>query len=97
MLERMFSSVVTRDALRDILQENNKVFGSQLKREIRDEMHSVVNAAVFASETRVIGTLRAEIHTLRDDILDLVNDEILPQIDQCQRDIVQLKIAVNVA
>jgi len=84
---------VLRGVIGEMLEENNH----SLKREISDEMHSVVNAAVFASEKRIVATLRAEIHTLRDDILDLVNDEILPQIDQCQRDIVQLKIATNIA
>ncbi len=79
--------------LRDMFRENNEVFGSQLKREMRDEIHAIVNGAVFASEER----LSKKIDTLRDDILDLVNEEILPQIDQCQRDIVQLKIATNIA
>mgnify|MGYP001607276944 CR=1 FL=1 len=104
MFEKMFANVVTRDTLRDILRENNEVFGAQLKREIRDEIHAVVNGAVFASEERMMSVLagaiesvRNDIHTLRDDILDLVNDEILPQIDECQRDIVQLKVAVNIA
>lgn len=39
-----------RGMFREVLEENNH----SLKREIRDEMHSVVNAAVFASEERMM-------------------------------------------
>ncbi|MEK7632996.1 MAG: hypothetical protein AAB473_04360 [Patescibacteria group bacterium] len=81
------------EIVRDALIQNNEVFGSQLKREIRDEMHAVVNSAVFASEER----LGKKIDTLRDDILDLVKDEILPQIEKNRQDIVHLKIATNIA
>lgn len=86
--------------LREMFKENNHV----LKEEIRDEMHSVVNAAIFASEQRMtsriegaIESVRKDIHTLRDDILDLVNEDILPQIEQNRQDIARLKVAVNIA
>ncbi len=39
-----------RGMFREVLEENNH----SLKHEIRDEMHSVINAAVFASEERMM-------------------------------------------
>lgn len=58
-----------------------------LRLDIRDEIHSVVNAAVFASEDRIMNA----IVEVKDDILDgvseLISDEILPQIDEHARQI----------
>jgi hypothetical protein len=81
--------------LREMFEENNQV----LKREIRDEMHSVVNAAVSASEKRMMHRMDAiveEIQTTRNDILEVINDGILPQIDAHDRDVARLKVAVNI-
>lgn len=97
MFEKMFSNVVTQDTLRDILRENNEVFGSQLKREMRDEIHAVVNGAVFASEERMMKKMDEMKEEILDGVSDIIGNEILPQIDECQRDIVQLKLAVKIA
>lgn len=54
------------EILRKMFQENNELFGSCLKREMRDEMHAIVRA----SERRVIG-----------EITDFIAQSLLPQID----------------
>jgi len=80
--------------LRGMFQENNKVlFGHMderdrdLKREIRDEMQSLISA----SEVRMIARIdavEAKVDGLRSDILEVIDDAILPQIAE-----LQLKIA----
>lgn len=76
-----------------LLRENNEVFGCELKRDIRDEVHSVVNGAVSASESR----LRTELHQVRDEIIDVIDGGILPQIEEQRLDIVRLKVATGIA
>lgn len=71
---------------------------SDFKHEIRDEMHSVVNAAVFASEQRMMKRmneseerLTKKIDALQDGILDIINDGILPQIEENRIEILGVK------
>lgn len=73
--------------LRGMFLENNEVFGRQLRRELRDEIHSVVNAAVFASEQR----LMQRMDEMQDGILEVINDGILPQIEENRLDIIAIK------
>lgn len=80
--------------LRGMFVENNEVFGRQLKREMRDEIHSVVNAAVFASEERLmkeIQVIHQEISDVKDAVIDLVDDNILPKIEEHSREIAAIK------
>lgn len=76
------------------IEANNHV----LKREIRDEMHSVVNGAVAASERRMIDRMDAMEDRLvtRMDInfeaiTDLIDDGILPEIKEHRREIDSIK------
>lgn len=71
------------------IEANNHV----LKLEIRDEIHSVVNGAVSASESR----LRTELHQVGDEIIDVIDGGILPQIEEHRLDIVRLKVAAGIA
>lgn len=75
--------------LRGMFEENNHI----LKREIRDEIHSVVHAAVSGSES----SLRKELYQIRDEIIDVINDEILPQIEEHRIDIARLKVVTGIA
>lgn len=79
--------------LRGMFRENNEIFGRELKRDIRDEMHSVVNAAVSASEVRM--TRRLE--EVRNDIIEVIDNGILPQIDRHDREIIRLKKVTGIA
>ncbi len=64
---------------------------SDFKVEMRDEMHSVVNGAVSASEKR----LTKLIYDVRDEILDGVSDiignEIVPQLDDHETRLIRLE------
>lgn len=71
------------------IEKNNKI----LKREIRDEMHSVVNAAISASEKRVIARMDEGF----DAVMELIDDGIIPQIDAHDRAIAKLNLAVGIA
>ncbi len=78
MLRGMFGETLTTE-----LRVNNQILTDEIKRDIRDEMHSIVKA----SES----VLRREIHQMRDDILDVINEGILPQIDEHDREIRGIK------
>lgn len=78
--------------LRGMFEENNHI----LKREIRDEMHSVVNAAITASESRVITRLEAKIEHVKEEIIDGVIDmldrTVYPRLDRHDQEIAQLQV-----
>ena len=80
--------------LRGMFLENNHILSKEFdekldirfadfRHEIRDEIHAVVQGAVFASEER----LGKKIDTLRDDLLEVINEDILPQIEEHTRQI----------
>jgi hypothetical protein len=76
------------------IEDNNHV----LKREIRDEIHSVVNGAVAASERRMIDRMDAMEDRLMnrmdknfEAITDLIDDGILPEIKEHRREIDSIK------
>ncbi len=71
--------------LRGMFEENNAI----LRRDIIDEVHSIVKGEVSA--------LRRDMHQMRDDILDVINDGILPQIEEHRIDIARLKVATGIA
>lgn len=77
---------------------------SDFKHEIRDEMHSVVNAAVFASEQRMIQRidgseerLTKKIDALQEGVLDVINEGILPQIEENHIEIIEIKRKMTMA
>lgn len=78
-----------RGMMREVIQENNAVFGTQLKTEIRDEMRSIVKGEVSA--------LRRDMYQMRDDILDVINDGILSQIEEHRLEILTLKSVNGIA
>lgn len=83
--------------LRGMFRENNEVFGSRLKREIRDEVH----ALIAASESKVIHRLETKIESIKEEIIDGIIDtldrDIYPRLDGHDGDIVQLKLHVGLA
>ncbi|MEK9155596.1 MAG: hypothetical protein AAB839_03015 [Patescibacteria group bacterium] len=66
----------------ELLRENNEIFGRELKRDIRDEMH----ALIAASERRVIG-----------EITEFIASSLLPQIDDHDRRIVRIEGRLKIA
>ena len=89
--------VMIRGVVSELFVENNREWDKKLdqrfdafeirfadfKHEIRDEIHAVVNAAVFASENRLIRRM----DVMQEEISDVINDGILPQIDEHTRQI----------
>lgn len=71
------------------IEANNHV----LKREIRDEIHSVVNGAVSASEQRMI----ARIDDSQCAILEAIDELVLPRIKENRRSIIRLNKAIGIA
>lgn len=65
---------------------------SVLKREIRDEFHSVLKAEIGASEARMIKRMDEGF----DSVLELIDDGILPDIHKLQREmiVVQKKLQI---
>jgi len=80
-----------RIVLRESLRENNEIFGRELKREIRDEMHSVVNSAVFVSETRMMNRMDKIRNEILDGVADVLGRQIVPQIDDHELRLVRLE------
>ncbi len=82
------------EILRGMFRENNATFfrhvdtfGHDLKREIRDEMHSLI----AASETRMTTLIKQEIKGVREDIqllrtevVEIIDESVLPQIADLQ-------------
>lgn len=86
--------------LRGMFTENNAI----LKREIRDEIHAIVNGAVFASEQRLIqrmddveNNLCQEIHDVKDAVIDIIDESVLPQIEEHHIEIVRIKNHLQLA
>lgn len=75
-----------------LMKENNEIFGRELKREIRDEMHSLI----AASESRVITRLEAKIEHVKEEIIDGVIDmldrTVYPRLDRHDQEIAQLQV-----
>lgn len=65
---------------------------SVLKREIRDEFHSVLKAEIGASEGRMIKRMDEGFSS----VLELIDDGILPDIHKLQREmiVVQKKLQI---
>lgn len=69
------------EILRGMFRENNEVFGRQLKREMRDEIHSVVHGAVSAAKREMLDEMAKMEDRMITAIHSLVDDQITPQID----------------
>lgn|SRR3989338_1191150 len=91
LLEKMFGKITENMVTKDMLRENNEVFGRQLKREMRDEIHAVVNGAVFASEARMMKRMDNLREEILDGVSDIVGDEIFPQIDDLEIRVLRLE------
>ncbi len=86
--------------LREHLEQRDR----DLKHDIRDEMHSVVNAAVSASEARTMkkmDTLKEEMHTIKEEIIDgitdILDESVLPRLDAHDREFVVIKQVLKLA
>lgn len=100
----MADQVVTVPILKQTLKEVLGVFRVDLVREIREETH----ALIAASENRVITLLRGEIqqvkHELQSEIqqskieiIEFIDNAIMPQISDLQRDNVVIKRHLKLA
>ena len=76
-----------RGIMREVVEENNGV----LKREIRDEVHSLIKA----SEAGLIRRMDEKMDQMKTEILDGVDDivggSLLPQIDDLDRRVIRLE------
>ncbi|MFA6017746.1 MAG: hypothetical protein WCT28_02320 [Patescibacteria group bacterium] len=94
--------------LRGMFRENNEVFGAQHKREIRDEIYSVVKA----SEASLIRRMDSNAESMKkeliermdrmkgeivDAVIDVLDDNILPQIQELREDMVMVKHHLKLA
>ena len=87
LLEGMFARHTVH--FKEILDQNNH----DLKREIRDEMHSLLAALKTEFKTE-IAALKVEIIT---GVTDLIDDGILPQIDDLRADMIVVKEHLKLA
>lgn len=88
MLERMFGKILAEG-----LRANNEVFGSQLKREIRDEMRALLSA----SETRIMKKAHEIKVEIIDGITDVLDEGVLPRLDEHDREIRVIKRHLKLA
>ncbi len=75
--------------IRDLFQENNAI----LKREIRDEMHS----CIAASEVRTMEKMEKMKEEIIDGITDVLDDSILPRLEEHENDIRLIKRRLQLA
>lgn len=75
LLKGMFGELLHHE-----LKANNKVFGNDLKREIRDEVHTLITA----SESRLIKRMDRLRDEIVDDVGSLFDENVLPQITELQ-------------
>ncbi len=83
--------------LREMFRENNLTNNSILKREIRDEMHSVIRSEVFASETRMMKRMKEMKEEIIDGITDVLDNSVLPRLDEHDREIHKIKRHLKLA
>ncbi len=85
-----------RNDFRDILSQNN----ADLKREIRDEMHSLISASEYRTTAR-IDNLSMKVDGLKSEIVsevcEVISDAILPQIHELQVDMRLVKNHLKLA
>jgi len=68
-----------------------------LKESIRDEMYSVVNGAVSASEHRMMKRMDEIKEEIIDGITEIIDEGILPQISDLQADMRRVKTHLQMA
>ncbi len=88
---------ILRGMFCELLIENNEIFGRQLKREICDETYSIVNAAVFASEQRLIKRMDEIKEEIIGGITEVIDEGVLPQIEEHRIEIVKIKQHLQLA
>ena len=85
-----------RNDFRDILSQNN----ADLKREIRDEMHSLISSSEYRTTAR-IDNLSMKVDGLKSEIVSevcgVISDAILPQIHELQVDMRLVKNHLKLA
>ena len=79
--------------LREMFVENNHV----LRREIRDEFHSVLKAEITGSERRMIARMDIMKDEVIDGTLDILNDDVLPRVHVLEQDMVTVKQELKLA
>ncbi len=67
---------------------------------LEDKLRSCIRASEASLTRKIDGAvaeLRFEMHTMRDDILEVIGEEILPQIDEHTREIGLIKHSLKLA
>ena len=70
------------EILRGMFRENNEIFATQLKREIRDEIHSFIRA----SESRILDAMGS-----------MMDVQIAPRFDEHHEEILTIKRHLKLA
>ncbi len=81
------------EILRGMFRENNEIFGAQLKREIRDEIH----ASIKASESGLIREIRATETRILDAMGSMMDVQIAPRLDEHDAEILTIKRHLKLA
>lgn len=84
MLRQMFG---------EMLRENNDIFGRELKRDMRDEIHS----CIAASEARMIKRMDSMKEEIVDGIADILDNTIYPRLYILEQDMSQVKHQLKLA
>ena len=89
-----------RGIFTEVLSKNNEHIFQMMrdfKREIRDEVHSLI----FASESRMMQRMDAKLEKLRTDIVNdigsILDEAVLPQIAELQHDVKRVKLHLHMA
>ena len=80
--------------------ENNSI----LKREIRDEMHALIKASeaglireIRSTEGRMITRMDSMKQEITDGVIDVIDDNILPQVQELRENVVMIKRHLKLA
>jgi hypothetical protein len=89
VLERMFekNNATIRTDMQGMFVKNNALLKGELKREIRDEMHSLIKA----SEAGLIRRMDDMETRLLDSMSSMVGDTLVPQLDDHEHRLVRLE------
>jgi hypothetical protein len=77
--------------LEERLEANNHI----LKREIRDEFHSVLKGEISTSERRMIARMDGVKEEILDGVSEIIGDRVLPQIDGLDHRVSRLEVAAT--
>lgn len=88
------NEIVTVSVLREMLAENNAILMKRMDK--MDEKFDGMDARFDRMDTE-FARVHREIGNLRDDVVDVIDRSIVPQLEEHRRDISLLKRAVTMA